>query len=140
MDLRRDPTATAWYLRAILLRGSHGAFVGLTGFHGPPEADGSVELGYEIEPAYRRQGYAVEATTGLVDWAFQQPGIRCVRAAIREDNVASLGVIRKAGFTPAGTSWDVDELGQSEGIALLFERHAGARAKIAPTEPGREPG
>ena len=74
-----------------------------TGFHGPPDNDGLVEIGYEVEPEHRRRGFASEATEGLVEWAFAQPGVKRVVAAIRADNEASLGVVRGLGFEPAGS-------------------------------------
>lgn len=117
-DLRQQPDAGAWLLRVIAVRGETGrAMVGLTGFHGPPEAGGSVELGYEIEPDHRRRGYAAEAATALADWALTTGGARRVVAAIRPDNEASLAVARRLGFTPAGSRWDT-----VDGTALLFER------------------
>jgi RimJ/RimL family protein N-acetyltransferase len=116
-DMRVRPDAWAWYLRAIALQSEEHRFVGLAGFHGPPDIGGSVEVGYEIEPDDRRNGYATEAAGSLVDWAFGQPGLRCVNAAVRADNEPSLGVVRRLGFRPAGSRWDA-----VEGMALLFER------------------
>jgi ribosomal-protein-alanine N-acetyltransferase len=32
-----------------------GVAVGRAGFHGPPDADGMVEVGYAVDPAFRRR-------------------------------------------------------------------------------------
>jgi RimJ/RimL family protein N-acetyltransferase len=124
-DLRRQPDSAPWLLRTICLRepaSSRRIMVGLTGFHGPPDLGGVVELGYEIEPDHRRNGYAAEAAAALAAWALTQAGVRRVVAAIRPDNAASIGVARRIGFRPAGSRWDV-----LDGTALLFERRVAAR-------------
>jgi RimJ/RimL family protein N-acetyltransferase len=117
-DLRRMPDAEAWLLRVVAARTPAGRLmVGLTGFHGPPDLAGSVELGYEIEPAHRRHGYAAEAAAAMADWAIATAEVRRVVCAIRPDNAASLAVARRIGFRPAGSRWDA-----LDGTALLFER------------------
>jgi ribosomal protein S18 acetylase RimI-like enzyme len=131
-DLRVNPASGDWLLRAIALRTPDRPMVGLVGFHGPPDFSGSVEVGYEIEPGFRRRGYATEATGTLVRWAFDQNGVRRVTAAIRPDNVASLGVVRRLGFNPAGSRWDA-----IDGTALLFERRSAPPAQPAAEEGGK---
>lgn len=118
-DLRMNPASAAWLLRIIALRRDDRPMIGLTGFHGPPDLTGSVEVGYEIHPQYRRQGYATEATAALMTWALGEGRARRVLAAIRPDNLASLGVVRRLGFTPAGSRWDA-----IDGTALVFERRS----------------
>jgi ribosomal-protein-alanine N-acetyltransferase len=130
-DLRVNPGSGDWLLRAIALRTEDRPMVGLVGFHGPPDVTGSVEVGYEIEPPYRRLGYATEATGVLVRWAFGQVGVRRVIAAIRPDNAGSLGVIHRVGFRAAGSRWDA-----IDGTALLFERRSAPPDGEPPIEDG----
>jgi RimJ/RimL family protein N-acetyltransferase len=117
-DLRQRPDAEAWLLRVVAVRGEAGReMVGLTGFHGPPDTSGSVELGYEVEPVHRGKGYATEAAAAMTAWAFAVADVRKVICAIRPDNLASLAVVRRLGFVAAGSRWDA-----VDGTALLFER------------------
>src|SRR4051812_48536074 len=51
-----EPSQRPWLIRAVVTL--DGTVVGHAGFHGPPDARGMVEIGYEIEPAHRRRGYA----------------------------------------------------------------------------------
>ena len=46
-----------------------GEVVGRAGFHAAPDADGMVEIGYAVDPAYRRRGYARAALEALMERA-----------------------------------------------------------------------
>jgi hypothetical protein len=116
-DLRAQPDAARWLLRVIAVRSPRPRMVGLTGFHGPPDASGTVELGYEIEPDDRGLGYATEAAEALASWALTDGGARRVVLAISPENIASRAVARRLGFESAGSRWDA-----TDGTALLFER------------------
>ncbi len=82
------------------------SLVGNGGFKGPPNEQGEVELGYEIAPAFRRQGFATEATLALVTAAFSVPGVTSVCAHTLANDQASAGVLAKAGMHRAGRSSD----------------------------------
>lgn len=117
-QLRADPAAAPWLVRAVYGQPA-GAVVGHAGFHGPPNTDGMVEIGYSILPEFRRQGYGCAAATQLLHIAGASPDVRVVRASISPDNVASLALARSLGFQQTGEQWD-DE----DGLELIFERPA----------------
>lgn len=94
--LEVDPQRSEWSY--LVVHTSERVLLGDIGFHSPPDATGAVEIGYDILGAYRRQGYAVEASRALIDWAFQQPEVRAVVAETLMDNVASIRVLEKAGL------------------------------------------
>jgi [ribosomal protein S5]-alanine N-acetyltransferase len=110
-----DPASAPWLVRAVIGRPSD-AVVGHAGFHGPPDDAGMVEVGYEILPEHRRQGYARAVLTELLAWAAGH-GARTARASIGPDNVASRALVREFGFQHVGEQWD-DE----DGLELVFER------------------
>ncbi len=58
----------------------------------------SVELGYQVAPSYRQQGYASEATKAMADWTLSQPGMQSVTAGCDPDNIASKRVLEKMGM------------------------------------------
>lgn len=103
-----DPPAMPWLPRALLLRTDDESardeptVVGDAGFHGPPDADGRVELGYMVVPEHRRNGYAEEAVRALMGWAAAEQGITRFRASISPQNAPSLNLIRKLGFVQVG--------------------------------------
>ena len=64
-------------------------------------AGNSLEIGlfYHFDAAYRRQGYATEASGALVKFAFEQLNLKRIVATTAFDNHASMGVMRKLGLT-----------------------------------------
>lgn len=110
-----DPTSATWITRAILDT-DRGLVVGRAGFHGPPDAAGMVEVGYSVDPAFRRQGYARAALVALLTWARDDASIRTVRATISPDNPASRALVAQYGFVEVGEQWD-DE----DGLETIFE-------------------
>ncbi|MEU3777550.1 GNAT family N-acetyltransferase [Streptomyces sp. NPDC032472] len=76
--------------------------IGGIGFHGAPDADGQAEVGYDLVPSARGNGYATEALRGLTAWAFGQPGLTALRASVDEGNDPSHAVLRRAGFERTG--------------------------------------
>ena len=81
---------------------ARGPVLAEVGFHGPPDSDGWVEIGYRVVAAHRRRGLAEEATSALLAWAVAH-GVTGVTASVSPDNTASIGLLRKLGFTGAGS-------------------------------------
>lgn len=117
-DLTEDPAAQPWLGRAIVLTDADGErrVIGSAGFHAPPGPDGRVEVGYRVEPGYRRQGVATEVVRALFDWAAREHGVTRFRASIAPGNEASLAVARRFGFRQTGVQ--IDDI---DGEELVFE-------------------
>ncbi len=79
--------------------------VGSGGFMGPPK-EGEVELGYCVLPQFQGAGYATEMVQALTTWAFSRSGVLRIAAETEWANPASVRVLTKAGFTPAGCARD----------------------------------
>ena len=100
--IETHPGTEHWWFHYFVLRGTAiDTLIGAGGYKGPP-ADGCVEIGYSIVADYQRQGFASEATGGLVAHAFSYPGVERVRGETLPDLVGSVGVLRKCGFTLVG--------------------------------------
>ena len=110
-----DPSSAAW-ITGIVWDPERGIAVGRAGYHGPPDADGMVEVGYSIDPQYRRQGYARAALRALIARARAEPGVRTFRATISPDNAASRDLVLAHGLVEVGEQWD-DE----DGLELVYE-------------------
>jgi ribosomal-protein-alanine N-acetyltransferase len=114
-QVRETPETVRWLVRAVIDAGS-GDIVGHAGFHGPPDESGMVEIGYTIEPEFRRRGYARATVAALIDYASAEPGVTRVRASISPDNVASLATVRPFGFQHVGEQMD-----EIDGLELIYE-------------------
>lgn len=61
-------------------------------------------IGYTIDPAHQRRGYATEAVGALVDALFTRVGIHRVAATLDPANIASARVLQRNGFRYEGRS------------------------------------
>ncbi|MBZ0237640.1 MAG: GNAT family N-acetyltransferase [Deltaproteobacteria bacterium] len=117
--IRADPDCRLWGDTLLVTRGGEPRVVGSVIFHGRPP-DGIAEVGYGVDEAEQRQGYASEATRACVEWALVQPGIDAVTAVTFPWHVASLRVIERCGMTRTDTR-EHPYLGEM----LVFERRRG---------------
>ena len=113
-----DPGAARWIARAVVACDD---VVGHAGFHGPPDADGVVEVGYTIVPQYRGRGLGHAALEALLDWAAALPDVHVVRASVRPENTPSVTILRRAGFLHVGHQHD-----DVDGLEHVYERAARA--------------
>ncbi|AUY53657.1 MULTISPECIES: GNAT family N-acetyltransferase [Streptomycetaceae] len=126
-QLAGDPSAAPWITRAAVSE-PDGAVVGDAGFHGPPDEDGMVEVGFTVVPGYRRQGYARAMLRELLVRAAAEPGVRTVRARVSADNTASLATVAGFGFTRVG-----EQGNERDGLVIVFEVPADAIRTGHPT-------
>ncbi|MGW4563491.1 GNAT family N-acetyltransferase [Streptomyces sp. NPDC004561] len=82
----------------VLIRTEDGRALGSMGFHGAPDEDGCVEIGYDLVETARGQGYATEALRALARWALDRDDVRTLVAKIDLDNAPSRAVVTRAGF------------------------------------------
>jgi len=110
------PNYRGWS-RYIVIRSNNGdrrTLAGGCGLLGPIELTDDPEIGYGLLSDFQGQGYASEAVAGLLSWIFQHPHVKSVNAQTFPDHAASLKVLSKGGFQPAGN-------GREDGT-LLFRK------------------
>lgn len=95
------PAGTGWYGWYAICR--HTALqpsilVGVGGFFGPPDGEGTVELGFTVLPAYRGRGHATEMVCTLVDHALSQPAVERIVADSLVKDRATQAVLLRSGF------------------------------------------
>ncbi|MEU1401414.1 GNAT family N-acetyltransferase [Streptomyces sp. NPDC005728] len=108
-----------------LVRHEDGRAVGGMGFHGVPDEEGRVEVGYDLVEGARGQGYATEALRTLTEWALARDDVDTVFATIEGDNLPSQRVVARAGFTRATVEEEQtarDEHGMESGLQLHIRR------------------
>jgi [ribosomal protein S5]-alanine N-acetyltransferase len=104
--LKTNPDDAGWYFWVFIwpdFVGGKDRLVGGGGFKGPPDENGSVEIGYSMLTSFREQGLATEAVRALVGWAFSTGQVREVIADTLPHLIASQRVLEKAGFAETGT-------------------------------------
>lgn len=92
---RRFPELLIWSV--WIISDSQGQIVGDIGFKGPPDINGTVEIGYQLLPEYRGYGYATKSVGLLCDYAFSK-GVESVEAEVHVKNAISELVVLKNGF------------------------------------------
>lgn len=122
-----NPDDRPWVTRLLVHKPSGNA-VGRAGFHGAPDERGMVEIGYAIDPSYRRRGYARAANNILLEAAAKCQEVKVVRATVQPSNVASTNLILSFGFEKVGEQWD-DE----DGLETIFERPSEAKQESGRT-------
>jgi [ribosomal protein S5]-alanine N-acetyltransferase len=132
-QLRQDPEYMIWGPRAVVLEAdvSRARVIGHIGFHGKPNQpyllefvpDG-IEFGYTIDEAYRRQGFALEASLALMRWAVLEHGIGRFVLSVSPGNTASQGLAAKLGFKKVGEHIDLED-----GLEEVFELTGEALSK-----------
>ncbi len=117
-QLAVDPSIRTWLGRAMVFTDGAGnrQVVGSLGFHGAPDAEGRLEVGYSVDPPHRRQGYAREAISALFDWAYRTHRITRFVASISPTNDASLNLAAQFGFKQVGEQMD-----DIDGLEYVFE-------------------
>lgn len=112
--LRADPAQVPWRIRLMVLRDER-CVIRSINMKGPPGPDGTVDMGWEVEPTYRGRGFATEAAQGVLAWVLGQPGVRRVTARIQPENLPSIRVARRLGLRPTaerhpeqGIIWEIE--------------------------------
>jgi RimJ/RimL family protein N-acetyltransferase len=114
-QVERDPEDAPW-VTGVIWDEDQQIAVGRAGYHAPPDASGMVEIGYAVDPEYRRRGYARAALEALLERAAREPLVRTVRVSISPDNTASYQLASQYGFVEVGEQWD-----EVDGLEIIYE-------------------
>lgn len=112
-QIQAKPGDAPWIARAVLVNDE---VVGYAGYHGPPDENGMVEIGYTVLPRHRRRGHARAMLRALIQRGIDEPAVRTVRVTISPDNIASLATIARERFVYVGEQHD-----EEDGRELIFE-------------------
>lgn len=103
--LMRDPDVGRW--GGMIVHIADAIVIGSMGFKSPPDADGTVEIGYDIVPNYQGYGYATEMAQAMIHWAFCQSNVNRVTAECFIVNRPSVRVLEKVGMKQVSQSKDM---------------------------------
>ena len=113
------PEDEAWVTGVVL---ADGVPVGRAGFHAAPDPEGTVEVGYAIDPDHRRRGHAQAALAAMLDRAREADDVRRVLASVGPWNAHSLQMVRARGFVVIG-----EEMDDEDGLELVHALDVEAR-------------
>ena len=113
------PEDVAWVTGVVL---ADGVPVGRAGFHAAPDPEGTVEVGYAIDPDHRRRGHAQAALAAMLDRAREADDVRRVLASVGPWNAHSLQMVRARGFVVIG-----EEMDDEDGLELVHALDVEAR-------------
>jgi len=95
--------------RAIAILRGEDTVIGDVRFEPSLRAAREFEIGYSVARSRRRQGYAVEMTSAVIDWLFDDAGAESILAGCDNRNIASVNTLRRLGFwldsNPDRTFW-----------------------------------
>ncbi|MHC5903883.1 GNAT family N-acetyltransferase [Streptomyces sp. S6] len=94
----------------VLVRRADGLAIGSLGFHAAPDGDGRTEIGYDVVPEARGNGFATEAVRAVGEWALgrEQGDVDSLFAVVEPKNLASRGVLERVGFVGVGEDTEGD--------------------------------
>lgn len=112
-DKKQDQWYTDWQSVLIILKGEN-VIIGGFCFQRYPDEEGTVQIGYMIQPEYQRDGYMTEALKRGIAWIFERPDISAVLAETTKSNFPSQKVLKKVGMvlhkeTPKSFWWKIEK-------------------------------
>lgn len=99
-----------WYALSSADLDTPEALVGAGGYFGPPDEEGTVEIGYSVLPKWQRRGYASEMVRMLLENAFTFASVKRVIAHTTQTNPASISVLLRSGFHADGSGLEAGSL------------------------------
>jgi [ribosomal protein S5]-alanine N-acetyltransferase len=94
-----DPEKDAsFYTMWIVIEKLKKAIIGGICFHGEPDENGEVEIGYGIDNNYMNKGYMTETISGIINWIRNKKEVRIIKAETDSSNISSIRVLEKNGF------------------------------------------
>ena len=97
MDELRKPFAFHWVITL------DGAVIGRIKAWDVNPYNGYLQLGYDMGPEYRGNGYMTEAVRAVIHFLLTEAEVNRVFCSVRESNLASRRVCEKVGMTHEGT-------------------------------------
>lgn len=98
IELLKNLFANKQGIRWAITGKDSGKFLGTCGFHNYKPEHRRIEMGYELDRPFWRQGFMSEALPAILEYAFAQMNSNRVEAFVNAGNVKSTGILEKMGF------------------------------------------
>ena len=112
-DKKQDQWYTDWQSVLIIVK-EENTIIGGFCYQRYPDEEGTVQIGYMIQPEYQRNGYMTEALKRGIAWIFERHDISAVLAETTKSNLPSHKVLQKIGMvaykeTPKSLWWKLEK-------------------------------
>ncbi|MBN1184608.1 MAG: GNAT family N-acetyltransferase [Bacteroidales bacterium] len=87
-----------FYTMWIVIEKVKKTIIGGICFHGEPDDNGEVEIGYGTDFSYRNKGFMTETIAGLISWIRKNKNVKAIKAETEIENISSLKVLEKNNF------------------------------------------
>ncbi|SOC23383.1 ribosomal-protein-alanine N-acetyltransferase [Ureibacillus xyleni] len=93
-ELKEDSSLIGWGVWLVINKEDN-TIIGDIGFKGKPDSENTIEVGYGMIPSAQNKGYATEAVSEIIKWAFSFENVEKIVAECFNDNLASIRVLEK---------------------------------------------
>ncbi len=87
-----------FYTMWIMIKKKEKAIIGGFCFHGEPDENRQVEIGYGTDAKYRNKGYMTEAIKAIALCLREDKHVKTLMAETDKSNISSIRVLEKCGF------------------------------------------
>lgn len=91
----------------MIIKKETSEIIGDLGFKGFNSKEENIDLGYGIIKEERRKGYAEEAVSEIIKWAFSNKIVKQITANCLTENVSSVNLLNKLNFIQLKTEDDM---------------------------------
>jgi RimJ/RimL family protein N-acetyltransferase len=123
----RSPGEPGGWVQFTVEDRMEGGIVGDVGLSPADGEAGVIKVGYTIDPRFQGRGYATEAVTALVGYAFETLEADVVRAYAGAENTPSIRVMEKIGMQLKERFQGQDEEGTWTGVRYEVTRDPSSR-------------
>ena len=95
LELDREPSGFEFWM---IVKKDEKIIIGDIGFHGKPNSDGEVEIGFGFIEHERGKGYGYESLIGIMDWLTTKELVKVIKADCLINNNASIRLLEKVGM------------------------------------------
>lgn len=82
----------------MIVRKDNMQVIGDIGFHGQPDENGVVEVGFGLVEEERNKGFGTEALKAIINWASSQENVKSITADCLITNKPSARILEKVGM------------------------------------------
>ena len=97
-NMEKNPFNYTWFTMWQIVLKEENKIIGTCGFNGLPDAEGKIEIGYALKPAYQKKGFMPEAIKEMIRFAFMHNKVKAIIAQTPKELLPSQKLLQNFGF------------------------------------------